>query len=121
MMARKRSAGLTEREAEIMSILWDVGSATVEEVRARMKNGPTASTVRTLMGIMVERGLIADDGSAYARDYTPRVEKDDVQASALRRLIDGLFAGSAEDLVLRLMDEGEVDLEQLSRLKRKRG
>ena len=119
-MARKRSKGLTDREAEIMSILWDIGGATVEEVRARMKDDPTANTVRTLMGIMVERGLIADDGTAYAREYSPRVKKGDVQASAVRRLVDSLFAGSAEDLVIRLMDEGEVNLEQLTRRRKRR-
>ena len=120
-MARKRSQGLTDREAEIMSILWDLGCATVDQVRARMKGDPTGNTVRTLMGIMVERGLIEDDGRAYAREYTPRVERNEAQASAARRLIDSLFAGSAEDLVMRLMDEGEVDLDQLNRLQRTRG
>ena len=118
-MARKRAPGLTEREAEIMSILWDLGNGTVEDVRARMKNTPAASTVRTLMGIMVDRDLIADDGSSYSKQFHPRIDKPKAQASALRTLIDGLFAGSAEDLVLRLVDEGDVDLGQLRRLLRK--
>ena len=114
-MARKRSQGLTEREAEIMSILWELGNASVEDVRRRMENSPAASTVRTLIGIMVERGLVADDGSVYGKQFHARVDKSDAQASALRRLIDNLFAGSTEDLLVRLVDEGEVDVEQLKK------
>jgi BlaI family penicillinase repressor len=112
-MARKRTQGLTEREAEIMSILWELGKASVEDIRARLHNKPAASTVRTLLGIMVERGLVADDGSAYAKQYHSCIDQSEAQGSALRRLIDNLFAGSTEDLLVRLVDAGEVDVEQL--------
>ena len=60
----KRTQGLTEREGEIMSILWNLDRASVEEIRGRLKNRPSSNTVRTLLGIMVERGLEEDDGSA---------------------------------------------------------
>ncbi|OGG46788.1 MAG: hypothetical protein A3F84_12450 [Candidatus Handelsmanbacteria bacterium RIFCSPLOWO2_12_FULL_64_10] len=99
-----------------MSILWERGSASVEEIRERLTGAPSASTVRTLLAIMADRGLVADDGKGYARRYHARLNRAEAQGPALRRMIDTLFAGSAEALVLRLVDEGEVDLEQLQRL-----
>ena len=115
-MARKRTQGLTEREAEIMSILWEQGRASVEEIRRQLRDEPAASTVRTLLSIMVERGLVGDDGSVYAKKFHPLVEQSEAQGSALRRIIDSLFAGSTEEMLVRLVDEGEVDIEQLKRL-----
>lgn len=115
-MPRKKSKGLTEREAEIMSILWERGSASVEEIRERLTGPPSASTVRTLLAIMADRGLVADDGKGYAKRHHARVDRAEAQGPALRRMIDTLFAGSAEALLLRLVDEGEVDLHQLQRL-----
>jgi predicted transcriptional regulator len=115
-MPRKRTQGFTEREAEIMSILWELGEASVEQIRERLTGAPTASTVRTLLAIMADRGLVADDGKGYAKRYHARINRAEAQGSALRRLIDNLFAGSAEALVLRLVDEGKVDIEQLQHL-----
>lgn len=118
-MVRKRSPGPTEREAEILAILWDNPGADVETIRQRLKDTPSANTVRTLLGIMVERGLVEDDGKTYGRTYHARVRQDEIQRSALRRLTDTLFAGSAEEVVLRLVDEGEVNAEQLKRIQQK--
>ncbi len=116
-MSRKKTKGLTEREAEIMAVLWDLGEASVEGIRERLKGAPSASTVRTLLAIMADRGLVADDGKGYAKRYRARLDRADAQGSALRRMIDTLFAGSAEALVLRLIDAGDVDLDRLQRLR----
>ena len=118
-MSRQRTQGLTEREAEIMSILWELDQASVEEIRSRLKNKPSANTVRTLLGIMVERDLVEDDGSVYAKQYYPRIDQAEAQGPALRRLVDNLFAGSTEELLMHLVDEGKVDIEQLKRLQRR--
>ena len=115
-MPRKRTKGLTERETEILSILWELGSASVEEIRTRLPGVPSASTVRSLMGIMEERGLIVDDGTGYGKRYSSCVSQSEAQATAAQRLIETLFAGSAEALLLRLVDAGKVDAEQLKRV-----
>ena len=118
-MSRKRTQGLTDREVEIMSILWKLNQASVEEIRGLLKNKPSANTVRTLLGIMVERGLVRDDGSVYAKQYYPCIGQAEARGSALRRLVDSLFAGSTEELLMSLVDRGEVDIEQLKRLQRR--
>jgi len=118
-MARKRTKGFTEREAEILSILWDMGQASVEDIRKRLIGSPTASTVRTLLTVMAGRGFVADDGTGYAKLYHAKIDKQAGQHSALKRLIDTVFGGSTEAMLLRLMEEEEVDIERLTKLRKK--
>ena len=118
-MARKRTKGFTEREAEILSILWDMRQASVEDIRKRLIGSPTASTVRTLLTVMAGRGFVADDGTGYAKLYHAKIDKQAGQHSALKRLIDTVFGGSTEAMLLRLMEEEEVDIERLKKLRKK--
>jgi predicted transcriptional regulator len=115
-MSRKKTQGLTEREAEILAILWRRGESNVEDVRAQMKDKPTSNTVRMLLNIMRDRGLVIDDGKGYGKQYRAKDKRETTQVSALRKLIDTLFDGSAQELVVRLTDSGEVDAEQLKTL-----
>jgi BlaI family transcriptional regulator, penicillinase repressor len=117
-MPRKRTQGLTDREAEIMSILWKEKDASAEEIRQQLANKPSANTVRTLLNIMAERNLVADDGSKYGKKFRPLIPQSKARDSALRRLVDSLFAGSTEEMLVHLVDEGEVDIEQLKRLQK---
>lgn len=118
-MPRKRTEGLTDREAEIMAVLWQMGQANVEDIRQRLEGRPAASTVRSLLAIMAERGLVADDNTVYAKKYRPKLDQSQAQDSALRRVIDRLFSGSTEELLVRLIDEGAVDSAQLERLQKR--
>ena len=118
-MPRKRTEGLTDREAEIMAVLWQMGQASVEGIRQRLEGRPAASTVRSLLAIMAERGLVADDNTVYAKKYRPKLGQSQAQDSALRRVIDRLFSGSTEELLVRLIDEGAVDSAQLERLQKR--
>ena len=118
-MPRKRTEGLTDREAEIMAVLWQMGQASVEDIRQRLEGRPAASTVRSLLAIMAERGLVADDNTVYAKKYRPKLDQSQAQDSALRRVIDRLFSGSTEELLVRLIDEGAVDSAQLERLQKR--
>ena len=118
-MPRKRTQGLTDREAEIMAVLWQLGQASVEDIRPRLEGRPAASTVRSLLAIMVERGLVAHDDTVYAKKYRPKLDQSQAQDSALQRLIDRLFSGSTEELLVRLVDEGGVDDAQLERLRQR--
>ena len=115
-MSRNRTQGLTEREAEMLAILWRQGDANVEEVRAQMKNAPSSNTVRMLLNIMQDRNLVVDDGRGYRKRYRAKDAREKTQVSALRRLMNTLFEGSAEEMVARLTDSGEMDEAQLKAL-----
>jgi BlaI family penicillinase repressor len=118
-IARKGTKGFTETEAEILSIIWDLGQASVEDVRKRLAGSPAASTVRTLLMVTVDRGFVADNGKDYARLYHAEIDKKAGQQSALKRVIDTVFGGSADAMLLRLMDDEEVDINRLKGLRKK--
>ena len=117
-MARPAEEGLTARESQIMSVLWERGEATVEEVRDQLPDALSGSTVRTLLQIMHDKGYVGSTKRGKAKVYRPLAAREQVQTSALRTLTARLFQGSAGLLVARLVEEEEISLEQLDALRR---
>lgn len=108
----------TERELDVMGVLWDLGSATVAEVRDRLPDELAYTTVLTVLRTLEEKGHVGhrEEGRAYR--YYPTVEQDRAQTSALQRITRKLFAGSTEMLLTRLVSDRDLDDEELRRLQR---
>ena len=83
-MARPASEALTEREAQIMDVIWRLGEATAEQVRAALPGAPHDSTVRTLMRVMEAKGYLThrNEGKAYV--YRGAVGRQKAQRLALQ-------------------------------------
>lgn len=116
-MARPSSELLTDREAQIMGVLWERARATAEEVRAALPDRPHDSTVRTLLRVLKQKGYVKITGRQPAV-YVPVVARKEAQHKAARRLVDRLFGGSADALVLRLLEEEHLTPEQLEQLRK---
>ena len=116
-MPRPSSELLTDREAEIMGVLWTRQRATAGEVRAALPDEPHDSTVRTLLRVLKDKGYVRITGRQPAV-YVPRVAQKEAQHKAARRLVDRLFGGSADALVLRLLENEHLTPEQLEQLKK---
>ena len=109
-MKPPRSIDLTRRESQIMEFLHRRQRATVEEIRAELPDPPTPSSVRKLLEIMIERGLLAReyDGPRYV--YFPSTTPDDARRSAVRQLIDTFFDGSPGAAMAALLDIKDAPL-----------
>lgn len=118
-MARPAEEGLTGRESQIISVLWERGEATVEEIRGQLPGDLAGSTIRTLLQIMHDKGYVGFTKRGKAKVYRPLAAREEVQTSALRTLSTRLFQGSAGLLVARLVEEEEISLEELDALRRK--
>src|SRR5262252_2776033 len=116
-MPRPSSETLTDREAQLMEILWDRGEATAEEVRQQLPDEPHDSTVRTLLRVLKGKGYVRIRGRQPAV-YVPIVPRDEVQHKATRRLVERFFGGSADALVLRLLEDEHLTPAQLEQLKK---
>jgi predicted transcriptional regulator len=117
-MGRTSAASLTDREAEIMEQLWSLGTATAEQVRARLPGEAHDSTIRTMLRILEEKGFVRHrkDGRSFV--YEPVIPREKVQRKTLGHVIRQFFAGSPHDLVLRLLEDEQLspaDLESLLR------
>ena len=118
-MAKKDVEPLTPRESEIMEILWRMGEASAEDVRAGMNGNPHDSTVRTLLRVLIGKGHVKREDGAGGIVYKPTLPKAKAQKRAIRDLLDRFFAGSAQELVLRLIDEKDLTPKQMEEIKRR--
>ena len=120
-MARRASDVLTERESQIMGILWELGKATSEQVRERLPGDPHDSSVRTLLRVLHTKGYVRLNRRKRPATYRPLVSQARVQQKAAQSLLHRFFGGSAEALVLRLIEDEQLSQEQLAQLKKTSG
>lgn len=122
-------ASLSRREREIMDALYALGRASAADVRQRIPNPPSYSSVRALLRILEEKGHVRheEDGPRYV--YLPVVTAKKAQKHAVSHLVRTFFQGSAERAVAALIEnsdmklgEAEIDrIEQLIAAARKKG
>ena len=118
-MARLRQEGLTTREMELIQVLWQQKEATVEVIQAKLPNRLEGSTIRTLLQIMEDKGYVTHEKQGRANVYRPIIEQQRVQSSAMKHIIQKLFGGSTELLLARLVEDEEIDMDDVARLREK--
>jgi BlaI family transcriptional regulator, penicillinase repressor len=107
-MPRAKSDTLTGREAEIMAILWELGPSSAEEIRALMSGDPHDSSLRTFLRVLEEKGHVTHTTRGRTYIYRSRARQATAQRKAVQVLLSRLFGGSAENLVLRLLEDEEI-------------
>lgn len=117
-MGRKRKRRqLTPLELEIMKVLWAEGPATVQGVQAKLPGAPLAyTTVQTMLNVLHRKGKVKRTLRGRAFEYTPVVTREKAIGVAIRDIIDRLFGGSAESLVMSLVEHQDLEPEKLTRL-----
>jgi len=108
----------TDRELDIMKVLWLNGSATVAEVRDALPADRAYTTVLTLLRILEEKGHIGHREAGKAFVYYPRVAERVARRSALAKVLDTVFDGSAELLFTHLVGDRRISQTELARLRR---
>lgn len=117
-MPRPSSEMLTQRESQIMDVLWNLGSATAEQIRAALADEPHDSTVRTLLRVLEAKGYVAHQSQGKSYIYRPAMPRAKVQLTAVRSFLGRLFGGSPEALVLRLLEDEQISPEQLEEIRK---
>jgi BlaI family penicillinase repressor len=117
-MARKAGDPLTPLELEIMKVLWDGGAAAVQEVQERLAaERPLAyNTVQTMLNVLLRKGKVRRTLSGRAYVYAPVVSRTQAAGQAVGDLVNRMFGGSAESLVLSLVEARQLTPEKLSEL-----
>lgn len=108
----------TERELDVMDVLWERGPSTVAEVQELLSDELAYTTVLTMLRTLEEKGYVthAEEGRAYR--YYPLVERSEAGASAVKRLMGKLFRGSPELLLTHLVSQRGLTTEQLETMRR---
>lgn len=108
----------SERELDIMSVLWRLGSGTVAEVRAELPPGLGYTTVLKMLQIMEEKGYVRHEEEGRAYRYLPTVAAEAAGDSALKRIMSRIFDGSSELLLARLVEQQSPSASELRRMRR---
>jgi len=118
-MARRRTSGPTDRELAILGVLWDKGPSTVRDVHEALKQEEETgyTTTLKLMQIMVDKGLVVRETGGRRHIYRPTVSEERTQKQLIGDLLDRVFAGSAEKLVLRALSAKKVSPKELKRIR----
>jgi BlaI family penicillinase repressor len=108
----------TDRELDVMAVLWRRGSGTVTEVRDALDDDLAYTTVLTILRTLEDKGFITHLTEGKAHRYLPAVTQDLAGKSALSRILDKVFAGSPEMLLAQLVNERDLDTDELKRLRK---
>ena len=95
---------LTRRESQIMEILYRRRRASVEDVRAELPDAPSPSSVRKLLDIMIERGMLAREYEGPRFVYYPSAKVEQASRSALKQIIRTFFDDSPGSAMAALLD-----------------
>ena len=108
----------TPRELDVMSILWRAGSGTVAEVRASLEEDLAYTSVLSALQTLEAKGFIRHETEGRAYRYYPLVEPERAGGSALERIRDAIFQGSAERMFAQLVSDRGLPREELERMRR---
>lgn len=106
------------RELEVMSVLWRLGSATVTEVREQLETDLAYTSVLSALQTLEEKGYVRHEPEGRAYRYFAVVGAEHAGGSALARIRDAIFHGSAERMFAQLVSDRKLGREELERMRR---
>ena len=109
-MPRMLGTGLSRREREILDILHRLGKCSVQDVCEAMETAPSYSSVRSTLGILVEKGIAKneEDGKRYL--YSAAESSQDAAKSAVNKLVNTFFGGRLEGVVKTFLSDKEANI-----------
>ncbi len=118
-MPRPAKSTLTKLELQIMQALWKLGPASVASVQDALHQDLAYTTVQTMLNILERKGKLKRKLIGRAYQYTATVSEENASGHALRDLIDRMFSGSSEELVMSLLKTRQIDAKTIARLTRR--
>ena len=116
MPANPPKNGLTRLELKIMQVIWKNGSCTVSTVQEQLKPPLAYTTVQTMLNILERKGKLRRELEGRAYVYSARVSEEKALGQSLRDLIERMFGGSSEELVMSLLKSRQIDARRLAKL-----
>jgi predicted transcriptional regulator len=109
---------LTDREADVMQVLWEHGPSLVTDVRERLSDKLAYTTVLTVLRTLEAKGYVSHDEEGRGHRYFASVKQQAARKNALQHLTNKLFKGSTELLFSHLVSDEKLSPEQISRMRK---
>src|SRR5262245_61094828 len=110
---------LSEAQTEIMNVVWDYGETTLVQVWSVLaaRREVARNTVQTQLTRLVEKGWLLYQARGKAFYYRAAVPRENARSRVVQRLVDAVFGGSAEGLVMSLLDGRKLSREEADRIR----
>jgi predicted transcriptional regulator len=108
---------LTDREADVMQVLWEHGPSVVNEVKEKLTDDLAYTTVLTILRTLEQKGYVKHEEEGRVHRYAAAVKEDAARKSALQHLTGKLFKGSSELLFTHLVADRKLSKEQIDRMR----
>lgn len=107
----------TDREADVMQVLWDHGPSVVNEVKEKLADELAYTTVLTILRTLEQKGYVKHEEEGRVHRYFAAVQEDAARKSALQHLTGKLFKGSSELLFAHLVSDRKLSPDQIRRMR----
>ena len=118
-MPSRQPETLTKLELQIMQVIWRLGPANVSAVQAELPQPLAYTTVQTMLNILHRKGKLRRKLSGRAYLYSATVTESKATGNAVRDLVDRVFGGSTEALVMSLIKNRQIDAKKIAELTRR--
>jgi len=119
MMGEHDKEGLTKLELQIMQVIWRRGTSNVAEVQEGLEQQLAYTTVQTMLNILHRKGKLERRLQGRAYEYSAAVSEAKALSHALRDVVDRMFGGSSEELVMSLIKSKQIDAKKIAELSRR--
>ncbi|MFC5861132.1 BlaI/MecI/CopY family transcriptional regulator [Acidicapsa dinghuensis] len=118
-MAKREKNTLTKLELQIMQVIWKQGASNVSQVQQALEQELAYTTVQTMLNILWRKGTLKRKLQGRAYEYSAAVTEARALGHAVRDLIDRMFGGSSEELVMSLIKTRQIDARKIAELSKK--
>ena len=118
-MTPRDTSPLTKLELQIMQVIWRRGVSNVGEVQEGLEQDLAYTTVQTMLNILCRKGKLKRRLRGRAYEYSAAVSEAKASGHALRDLVDRMFGGSSEELVMSLIKTRQIDPKRIAELTRR--
>jgi BlaI family transcriptional regulator, penicillinase repressor len=118
-MSRTASKTFTDKEMEIMQVVWEIGEATTKQIQEKLPGERHYNSVLTIIRVLERKGHLTHRVEGKAHVYRARQQPEKSKGRVLAHLIKQVFGGSAASLVLHLVETGDLTEEDLREVRSK--
>ncbi|HXC96358.1 MAG TPA: BlaI/MecI/CopY family transcriptional regulator [Edaphobacter sp.] len=118
-MGKPEKEKLTELELQIMQVIWKLGPSGVSGVREGLEHQLAYTTVQTMLNILTRKGKLRRKLRGQAYEYSAIVSEAKASNHAVSDLIDRMFRGSSEALVMSLIKNRQIDAKKVAELSKR--
>jgi len=118
-MGDRETTGLTKLELQIMQVIWKLGTSSVKDVQEGLEQPLAYTTVQTMLNILERKGKLRRKLRGRAYVYSATVTEAKASRHAVRDLVDRMFGGSADELVMSLIKSRQIDPKRIAELSRR--